>query len=310
MAYENSSANERAGHIARLPIDVTGAALVVGGGVAGIQAASDLADLGFKVYLVEKKAGIGGVMAQLDKTFPTNDCSACILSPKLVTVGQNPNIEVLAYSQVEGIEGVPGNFRVKVRKKSRYIDVDKCTNCGDCAVACPVTLPDEYNEGLSQRKAAYRLFPQTIPQAFAIEKGGRAPCVAECPAGINVQGYVQLVKLGKYEQAIELIMEKLPLPGVLGRVCPHPCEGACRRGLIDSPVSIRNLKRVAADHVNYKSLSRPQISPKEGNVAIVGSGPSGLSVAYYLAREGYACTIFSDAKRALAWTSREKIRPA
>ncbi|MGB6063502.1 MAG: NAD(P)-binding protein [Desulfomonilaceae bacterium] len=272
-----------------------GAIMTVGGGIGGVQASLDLAESGFKVYLVEEKAGIGGVMAQLDKTFPTNDCSACIFSPKLVTVGQNPNIEILAYSQVEGIEGEPGDFRVKVRKKTRYIDVDKCKNCGDCAVACPVTLPDEYNERLSERKAVYRLFPQTIPQAFVIDKGDRAPCVAECPAGINVQGYVQLVKQGKYQQAIELIMEKLPLPGVLGRVCPHPCEGACRRGLKDSPVSIRNLKRVAADNVDYKDLPRPEISPKEGKVAVVGSGPAGLSAAYYLALEGYACTIFESA---------------
>ncbi|MFH0822361.1 MAG: FAD-dependent oxidoreductase [Pseudomonadota bacterium] len=278
-----------------------GAVMVAGGGIGGVQAALDLAESGFKVYMVEEKPGIGGVMAQLDKTFPTNDCSACILSPKLVTVGQNPSIDIMAYSRIEGITGEPGNFKVKVRVKSRFIDVEKCKNCGDCASVCPVPLPDEYNEALNERKAAYRLFPQTIPQAFLIEKAGRAPCVVACPAHIKVQGYVQLIKDGKYKEAVELIYRNLPFPGVLGRVCPHPCERVCRRAEKDQPVAICKLKRFVADHVDSSQLTPPNITPRDEKVAVIGSGPAGLSAAYYLALAGYKATIFESAGHLGGW---------
>jgi heterodisulfide reductase subunit A len=116
--------------------DASSAALVIGGGIAGIQAALDIADAGFKVYLVEREPSIGGRMAQLDKTFPTLDCSSCILTPKMVDVARHPNIELLTYSEVEAVEGEAGRFRVRVRKKARSVDMDKCTSCGLCAENC------------------------------------------------------------------------------------------------------------------------------------------------------------------------------
>lgn len=115
-----------------------GASLVVGGGIGGIQAALDLADSGFKVYLLEKKASIGGVMAQLDKTFPTNDCSMCILAPKLVSVARHPNINIITKAEIDEVSGEAGNYLVTVRKKARYVDIDKCTGCGLCMQNCPV----------------------------------------------------------------------------------------------------------------------------------------------------------------------------
>ncbi|MCK4613468.1 MAG: NAD(P)H-dependent oxidoreductase subunit E [Thermoplasmata archaeon] len=115
-----------------------GAVLVVGGGIGGMQASLDLADSGFKVYLLEEKPAIGGVMAQLDKTFPTNDCSMCIMSPKLVDVGRHPNIELITYSELEEVTGKAGNFRIKILKKPRYVDEEKCTGCGVCTNNCPV----------------------------------------------------------------------------------------------------------------------------------------------------------------------------
>ena len=124
------------------PKDVVGSALIVGGGIAGVQASLYLAESGYKVYLVESETGIGGRMAQLDKTFPTNDCSTCIFSPKLVTVGQNPNIELLSYSEVEDIQGEMGNFNVRIRQKSKHILKDRCKACGECAVVCPVAVPN------------------------------------------------------------------------------------------------------------------------------------------------------------------------
>ncbi|MDD3580132.1 MAG: NAD(P)-binding protein [Desulfobacca sp.] len=269
-----------------------GAVAVVGGGIAGMQSALDLARSGFKVYLVEHNTTIGGVMAQLDKTFPTNDCSTCMISPKLIEVAANPNIDIITGSLVQSLEGEPGYFTLKVGLKPRFIDVDKCTACGECAKVCPVTLLAPFDEGLGPRRAAYRHFPQAIPSAYAIEKLDRPPCVAACPARINVQGYVQLIKAGKYAEAVRLIMERLPLPGVLGRICPHPCEYRCRRQEIDEPMAICNLKRFAADQVELASITWPEITTRPERVAIIGSGPAGLSCAYHLARRGYPVTIF------------------
>jgi heterodisulfide reductase subunit A-like polyferredoxin len=269
-----------------------GSVLVVGAGIAGVQASLDLAKSGYFVHLVEKKPAIGGVMAQLDKTFPTNDCSMCILSPKLVECGRHLNIQIHTLSEVTGIAGEPGNFTVSLSKQPRYIDPAKCTGCGDCTKVCPVVMPDDFNAGLADWKATYRLYPQAIPSAFAIKKLDRAPCTLTCPAKINVQGYVQLIKMGKYEEAVKLIMERLPLPGVLGRVCPHPCEDKCRRQELDEAVAICSLKRFAADQVDLSSLSPPPVAARPEKIAIIGSGPAGLACAYHLALKGYRPTIF------------------
>lgn len=162
-----------------------GAVLVVGGGVAGIQASLDLADSGFRVYLIDQGPSIGGVMAQLDKTFPTNDCSMCILSPKLVATGRHPNITILTNAQVTGLKGKAGNFEVKLRKKSRYIIEDKCNGCGVCAQKCPIEVVDMYNEGLGKRSAIYVDYPQAVPLKFMIDREkciGCGTCYEICKA--------------------------------------------------------------------------------------------------------------------------------
>lgn len=140
--------------------DIIGAVMVVGGGISGVQTALDLADSGFKVYLVEKRPSIGGTMAQLDKTFPTNDCSMCIMAPKLVEAGRHQNIDLITNTEVESIKGEPGNFMVTLKKNTLRVDEDKCTGCGECALKCPVETKDEYNEGLLKRKAIYVMYPQ------------------------------------------------------------------------------------------------------------------------------------------------------
>ncbi|MBW2632556.1 MAG: CoB--CoM heterodisulfide reductase iron-sulfur subunit A family protein, partial [Deltaproteobacteria bacterium] len=167
--------------------------LVVGGGIAGMQASLDIANAGFKVYLAERQPTIGGHMLQYDKTFPTLDCAACIGTPKMVSVGQEPNIELLSYSEIEAVSGFIGNFKVKVRRKSRYIRTN-CTGCGECEKACPVEFPNEWDVGTKLRKAIYRPFPQAVPITYCIDKYDRAPCVQTCPAETNIQGYVALIK--------------------------------------------------------------------------------------------------------------------
>lgn len=151
-------------------VPVEPASLVVGGGVAGIQAALDLAQMGFKVYLVESKPSIGGKMAQLDKTFPTGDCAICILAPKMVELSRNSNITLLSYSEVEEVKGYIGNYEVKVRRKARYVHEEKCVGCGLCADACPVKVDNEFDLGFGQRKAIYIPFPQAVPLKYAIDK--------------------------------------------------------------------------------------------------------------------------------------------
>ncbi len=149
-------------------VEVIPRALVIGGGIAGIQAALEIADKGFKVYLVEKEPSIGGHMMQLDKTFPTLDCSACILTPKMSDVGNHPNIELLTYSEVTEVKGYIGNFKVTVKKKPRYIIEDKCNACGTCASYCPVEMPDVFNMNLSKTKCLYIPFPQAVPARYLI----------------------------------------------------------------------------------------------------------------------------------------------
>ena len=266
--------------------------MVVGGGITGMQAALDIGNGGHKVYLIEKSSTIGGHMLQFDKTFPTLDCAACIGTPKMVEVAQNANIELLSYSEVKEVAGYIGNYTVKIRRKPRYVMEGVCTGCGECVNVCPVSVPSEWDEGLDSRKAIYRAFPQAVPITFCIDKKDRAPCVNACPAGINIQGFVQLVGQGKYQEATQLIMERVPLPGVLGRVCPHPCESECRRQELNEAIAIRDLKRFAADHTNLKALELPQIEERSEKVAVIGSGPSGLTVAYYLRLKGYQVTIF------------------
>ncbi|KUO66351.1 MAG: 4Fe-4S ferredoxin [Gracilibacter sp. BRH_c7a] len=270
--------------------NVIGAVLVVGGGIAGIQASLDLAEMGYKVYLVEKSSAIGGTMPALDKTFPTNDCSMCILSPKLVECGRHLNIKTYTNSEVVGVKGSHGNFTIILKQEPRYIDEEKCTGCGDCAEACPVQANNEFEKNLSDSKAIYKLYAQAYPNAYAIKKKGISPCKAACPAGVNAHGYIALTRAGKFKEAADIIYNDLLLPATLGRICPHPCENECSRSQAEGALSIAAVKRFLAE-----TQLRPELNlseSKDDKVAIIGSGPAGLTCAYELLKQGYKAKIF------------------
>ncbi|MBI4876056.1 MAG: CoB--CoM heterodisulfide reductase iron-sulfur subunit A family protein, partial [Acidobacteria bacterium] len=183
--HDRAQATEKAASIVHLAVEkvrrsrplepirvpITRRALVVGGGVAGIQAALDIADAGYEVILVEREPSIGGKMAGLSETFPTLDCSQCILTPRMVEAGTHPRIRLLSYSEVESVEGYVGNFQVTVRQKARYVDADRCSGCGDCWRVCPLKkIPSEFDFGMGNRTAIYVPFPQAVPARPVIDK--------------------------------------------------------------------------------------------------------------------------------------------
>ncbi|MFI5114683.1 MAG: FAD-dependent oxidoreductase, partial [Terriglobales bacterium] len=269
-----------------------GAALVVGGGIGGMQAALDLANGGIKVYLAERSPAIGGVMAQLDKTFPTNDCAMCTMAPRLVEIGRHKDIAILTLSEVERVDGQAGNFTVSIKQQPRFVDPTKCTGCGACITECPVTLPSEFDQGLGERKAIYRPFPQAVPNVFTISRRGTSPCQAACPVHQGGQGYVTLIAQQRFDEALAVILRDNPLPSICGRVCTHPCTAACTRAGVDDPVNLPALKRFITDQCPDYKLPQPSVPDRPERIAIVGSGPAGLTCAYQLRQQGYRPTIF------------------
>ncbi len=218
----------------------------------------------------------------------------CILSPKLVEAGRHRNIEIITNAELTALEGQAGDFMATVLRKARYVDINECTSCDECTAVCPVEVPDEFNEGLQTRKAIYRPYAQAVPNAFIIEKKGRAPCTNACPAGVSAQGYIALIQQRRYADALRLIRERIPFATVCGRTCHHPCEGRCNRRYIDEPLAIQALKRFVTDRVYLGYLPPPEKVPRtrDERVAIVGAGPAGLTAAQDLVKMGYGVTVF------------------
>ena len=222
----------------------------------------------------------------------------------MMDAGRHPNITLLSYSEVEEVSGYVGNFEVKVRRKPRYVLEDRCTACGLCLEVCPISLPDEFNEGHGTRPAIYRSFAQAIPSVFVIDKQGVAPCRDACPTGQRAQGYIALIREGRFADAYRAIKEDNPFPAVCGRVCNHVCEDTCSRDKVDEPISIMRLKRFVADWAfehpdEVAEAFRSKIETEEQEpaptgkkVAIVGSGPAGLTVAQDLRLKGRDVTVF------------------
>jgi len=226
----------------------------------------------------------------------------------MVSVGRQKNIKLLSYSEIESVSGYVGNFEVRVRRKPRYIDESKCTGCGNCASVCPIEVTSVFDLGLSTRRAVYRHSPQAVPSAYTIEKRGIAPCRNACPTDQRAQGYIALVRQGRFADAYWAIRREHPFPSVCGRVCNHRCEDACTRGSYDQPVNIMALKRFVADWAfdhrdqlpaqRAKSLTgtpfaaHPTASGKK--IAIIGAGPAGLTTALDLVRLGHQTTVFDS----------------
>ena len=283
-------------------------ALVVGSGIGGMESALKLGDMGYKVLVVEKEPSVGGKMILLSKVFPTLDCASCISTPKMGATIHHPNIDVMTYAEVEAIRGNggdgnghgPARYNAKIKQKAKFVDEAACTGCRQCEMACNVAVPDEYNADMVSRRAAFIAFPQAVPKKAVITREGVSPCSYECPAGIKAHGYVARVRSGEYDQAFDLVLETTPLVGSLGRACYAPCEGECTRGELEGPLPIRRLKRFIADtrygQTEPKAIEKPEQNGKK--VAVVGSGPAGLTAAWQLARSGYGVKIYEAAERA------------
>jgi heterodisulfide reductase subunit A-like polyferredoxin len=275
------------------PPKSTGAALVLGGGAAGVRCSLDLAEAGYKVYLVEKNIALGGHVSQLDKVFPYNKCSVCTLTPKLKEVAQNPNIEVLTNAELTALEGEAGAFTAFITRHPSFVDPVVCTTCGDCVVACPVVLPNWYNDRLNKRKAIGKLYQHAVPNHFAVTKSGHSPCKRACPVHTSAQGYIDLIAAGRFAEAYAVASEPNPFSAVCGRICDHECETACTRGEVDEPIAIADLKRFVADWATENVLLPTPVEVRyTEKIAVVGAGPAGLTAARELAGLGYQTTVF------------------
>ncbi|MBC7248762.1 MAG: FAD-dependent oxidoreductase [Anaerolineae bacterium] len=251
--------------------------LILGSDAAGLRAALDLADAGLQVHLVEPSPFLGG-----------NRKTSYQPGLRLEAV-KHPRITVWTNTTLTRLAGEGADLRAEVRSWPRFVDAQRCTACGDCEEVCPVVVPGQGHT------AIHKLPGVSVPNIYVIDRQGRAPCTDACPGGIHVQGYVALIAAGRYREALDLIYEAVPFPGILGRVCHHPCETNCRRAEVDQALSIRNLKRFVADCTlpPFHPSNPPPFRPSTGkHVAIVGSGPSGLTVAYELVRRGHAVTVF------------------
>lgn len=270
--------------------------LVIGSGIGGMESALKLGEMGYKVLVVEKEPSVGGKMILLSKVFPTLDCASCISTPKMAATVNHPNVKVMVYAEVEQITKVAGgNFTASIRKKPTFVNSGLCTGCRECENTCNVAVPDQYNADMVGRRAVHIVYPQAVPKKAVIERQGTSPCSYTCPAGIKAHGYVALIRSGKYEEAFRLVQDNTPLVGSLGRACYAPCEGECTRKSIEGAVSIRRLKRFLADRFYQRHAepdNRVTAELKDLRVAIIGSGPAGLTAAYHLARKGYGVKIF------------------
>lgn len=259
--------------------------VVLGGTLAGVQAARRLAEAGLTVTLLHPTPFLGDDVPRAgDSWLPAVS--------DLLEASRAPGITVISQAAVAAYTREGDTFHLVVQQAPRYVDPARCTGCAECEKVCPVyTVP-----GQAQARAIYRdPVARSVPNVFAIAKRGVPPCTYTCPGDIHVQGYVALISRGKFAESHDLIAQEVPFPGVLGRVCYHPCEGQCNRYELDKPISVRALKRFVADYrAEHGGLhwERPEADPSLPPVAVIGAGPAGLAAAWDLARQGVRVTVF------------------
>jgi NADPH-dependent glutamate synthase beta subunit-like oxidoreductase/Na+-translocating ferredoxin:NAD+ oxidoreductase RNF subunit RnfB len=266
---------------------------VIGSDAGAAQAALSLAEMGAKVSLVTPATSLG-----LNNSVASSSSQDMFrIWPLFLRAASHPLITLYTDSHVATIRGKLGDFTIRAIRQPHYVREDLCTSCGRCSEACSVKIRSILDGQRVTRSAIHAPFlgAKAIPSAYFIEKNGVAPCRAACPLSIKVQGFISLLSKGKVDEALSLINEAAPLAGVLGRVCTHPCENSCKRGEVDKPVYIQALHRYAADNASGIKYTRkaPAGSRKE-KVAIIGSGPAGLTAAWELARRGFSPTIFES----------------
>ena len=267
--------------------------LIIGSKIESLKAAYDIATIGHRVLIVEEEEKL---KASLEDTeiLPSGVRSWYAIHPLLMAVRNHPLIDILPSSVVDEIRHSKEGFSAFVRNKPCYIDSELCCFCSRCNDICPVELPG------SLKKPIDHISTRGIPRTFFIDKRKRPPCQKTCPLEINVQGYLALIAIGKFKEALNLIRESAPLVGILGRICHHPCEEQCRRSELDGPLAICSLKRFVADYEledNCPDIDFPQPDERYNEkIAIIGSGPAGLTAAWKLTRLGYDTTIFEALK--------------
>ncbi len=274
---------------------VSKGAAVIGSSMAALQASLTLAQMGVEVKLITDLTSLGWdnvAEATSGDTVPDQ----CYLWPLLLRVASHPSITMYSRAEVEQIEGDKGNFKIQIVQRPRYIHEDLCTGCGQCQAECSAEVTSLIGDHKITHNAIHApmIGTKSVPSAYVVDKNGFAPCHAACPLSINVQGFISLLSKGKLDRALALISEAAPFGGVLGRVCRHPCEDTCNRIKVDEPVSIRALHRYAADNAPRGIIYSRKLpaSSQAKKIAIVGSGPAGLTAAWELTRRGYSPTVF------------------
>lgn len=259
--------------------------LIVGGGPEGVRAALQKSEEGAKVTLVEKFPSLGAERIPRDRLIRPDQA---FVNPDLDKVRNDPNIDILPYSDIKKVNSEDEAYSTRIIQHGLRVDNAKCNDCKACIKVCPVNMLDDFNEGLGFRTAVD--FYNPVTAEYNIYKEEMPVCQRTCPLNLDIRSYVGLIADGRYLDSLKTIRDRLPLPGSIGRVCPHPCETACNRQYLDEPISICFLKRFVADVELNEGIEPVYEMPEKTHpekVAIVGAGPAGLTCAYHLARMGY-----------------------
>ena len=264
---------------------------VIGATPAGIAAVNKLGELGIPVTLIDSDADLDRKLARDEWCLKSGITFNYAYRPGLIRMLRNPNIRCILPARVSAVKHSSQGFRVRLNRMETFVDLERCTLCGRCTEVCPVSAPGG--------ERPIRLNSQrSLPGRVVIDKRRRPLCQQSCPLGVNVQGYITLARAGRFTQALDLIREQNVLPGICGRVCTHPCEEVCRRGDLDEPIAIRDIKRFVADYEgDHPSEKKASLTgTRSHKIAVVGSGPAGLAAAADLARLGYPVTVFEKEK--------------